>query len=111
MIQSARKPAFVHCYYGRDRTGAVIALYRMLFNEMSYHEALDEALHYKFSSENSGLKRTVHHYKNPQRLESLLLSVQSEANGKQPAPTSNTTRWNSVLMLPGWTRRPKLGRM
>lgn len=82
LIQSARKPVFIHCYYGRDRTGAVIALYRMLFNEMSYDEALDEALHYKFSSEDSGLKRTVHHYKNLQRLESLLPSVQSEAKGQ-----------------------------
>ena len=81
LIRGARKPAFVHCYYGRDRTGAVITLYRMLYNEMSYADAFEEALHYKFSSEDSGLKRTIHHYKNPQRLESLLAPAQSVATG------------------------------
>ena len=81
LIQNARKPVFVHCYYGRDRTGAVVALYRMLFDEMSFTDAFEEALHYRFSPEDSGLKRTINHYKNVQKLKALLPSAQSVSTG------------------------------
>jgi protein tyrosine/serine phosphatase len=81
LIEKARKPVLIHCYYGRDRTGAVMALYRMLYSQMSYEDALEEAYHYKFSSEDSGLKRTLHHYRHRERLEALIPSASSLPKG------------------------------
>jgi tyrosine-protein phosphatase SIW14 len=71
LIQGARKPVFIHCYYGRDRTGLVVALYRMALEGVSFSEAYEEALHYKFSPGDTGLKRTLDRYKNPKKLNSL----------------------------------------
>ncbi len=71
LIQKARKPVFIHCYYGRDRTGAIIALYRMALEGVPYDKAYEEAVHYKFSPEDAGLLKTLKRYKNPKRLSSL----------------------------------------
>jgi protein tyrosine/serine phosphatase len=72
LIQGARKPVFIHCYYGRDRTGAIVALYRMAHEGVPYSQAYAEALHYKFSPEDLGLMRTLDRYKNPKKLASLI---------------------------------------
>ena len=71
IIHDAQKPVLIHCYYGRDRTGAVIALYRMAVEGVSFRKAYDEAVHYDFSSENAGLLRTLRRFRDPKRLESL----------------------------------------
>jgi len=70
-IQKARKPVFIHCFHGKDRTGAIVAIYRMWRQQKSYNEALDEALHYKFNLRDPGLIRTIDRYKNPKKLHSL----------------------------------------
>ncbi len=70
-LQNARKPVFIHCYLGKDRTGGIVALYRMLRQEESYRQAYDEALHYKFDRLDFGLKRTLDRYKDPTKLKSL----------------------------------------
>lgn len=72
LIQDAPKPVFIHCYYGRDRTGAVIALYRMSLGGLPYQKAYEEAVHYKFSPEDYGLMRTLERYKNAKKLNSLI---------------------------------------
>lgn len=41
-------PVFVHCASGRDRTGAVVAVYRVTFNEWGPKEAYKEAKKYGF---------------------------------------------------------------
>jgi protein-tyrosine phosphatase len=71
LIRKARKPLFIHCYYGRDRTGAIIALYRMALEGVPYEKAYEEAVHYKFSPEDAGLLKTLKRYKNPKRLSPL----------------------------------------
>lgn len=42
----APKPVLVHCFHGRDRTGLVIAAYRMMMEGWSYEEAYAEMLRY-----------------------------------------------------------------
>jgi protein tyrosine/serine phosphatase len=71
-VQQAKRPVFVHCYLGRDRVGLVVALHRILQGQMTYDEALEEAVRYKFNADDSPLKRTLDRYKSPKKLQSLL---------------------------------------
>ena len=70
-IQSSGKPIFLHCYHGKDRTGMVVALYRLLLNQKSATDAYDEAYHYRFSRKDHGLSRTLDRYKSAKRLRTL----------------------------------------
>ncbi len=42
LIRDAPKPALVHCWHGSDRTGAVIAAYRLVFQQWTKDQAVDE---------------------------------------------------------------------
>ncbi len=44
-IATANSPVLVHCWHGADRTGTVIALYRMVCQSWSREQALDELQH------------------------------------------------------------------
>ena len=44
-IATADSPVLVHCWHGADRTGTVIALYRMVCQSWSREQALDELQH------------------------------------------------------------------
>lgn len=44
VIARAEKPMLVHCWHGSDRTGAVIAMYRMVFQGWTRAEAIDELI-------------------------------------------------------------------
>lgn len=44
-IRQAKKPVLVHCQHGADRTGAVIAAYRIVEQGWSKHDAIQEMLH------------------------------------------------------------------
>ncbi len=70
-LHDARKPIFIHCYHGKDRTGAVVVLFRMARQEKSFKDAYEEALHYKFSKLDLGLKKTIGRYRTSKPLESL----------------------------------------
>ena len=41
-IKNAEKPVLVHCYHGSDRTGCVVAAYRMVFESWSKEKAIAE---------------------------------------------------------------------
>lgn len=90
-LQKAPKPVFIHCKHGRDRTGAIVAIYRMRRGELSYSQAYEEALHYKFDKWlDMGLRRTIRRYRNPEELNSLPMPVapvsRPEANGVGGSP-------------------------
>ncbi len=44
MIRQAKKPVLVHCRYGSDRTGAVIAAYRIIEQHWSGEQAIEEMM-------------------------------------------------------------------
>jgi len=48
IINSAEKPVLVHCLHGSDRTGCVVAAYRMVFNNWSKEDAIQEFKDEKF---------------------------------------------------------------
>jgi hypothetical protein len=42
ILLDSPKPIVVHCYYGSDRAGAVIAMYRIIFQNWTKENALNE---------------------------------------------------------------------
>jgi len=42
IIMNRKGPVIVHCWHGSDRTGVVIAAYRIIFNNWSKAKAIDE---------------------------------------------------------------------
>ncbi len=42
VIRDAQGPVLVHCWHGADRTGAVIAMYRIVFQGVSKEDAIRE---------------------------------------------------------------------
>lgn len=70
-IRSAPKPIFVTCRVGKDRTGVIVAVYRMWRQEMSFDEARHEALHYRFSPSLLGLNKTLNRYRDSEKVKAL----------------------------------------
>jgi tyrosine-protein phosphatase SIW14 len=44
VISRAPKPVLVHCWHGSDRTGAVVAMYRIVFENWTKQAAIDELM-------------------------------------------------------------------
>lgn len=44
-IRQSEGPVLIHCWHGSDRTGTISALYRIVFQNWSKEEALDELMH------------------------------------------------------------------
>ena len=42
VLRDAPKPLVIHCRHGSDRTGLIIALYRILFQDYTKEQAIDE---------------------------------------------------------------------
>ena len=42
--ETNKKPILIHCYHGADRTGMMVALYRMVYQNWEREEALNEML-------------------------------------------------------------------
>lgn len=45
LLRDAPKPVLVHCWHGSDRTGSVVAAYRVAFHNWTPEAALDEFRH------------------------------------------------------------------
>lgn len=59
IIETAPSPVFIHCEHGCDRTGAVIACYRIRHDKWSSQEALHEARQFGMSPLERGMKACV----------------------------------------------------
>ena len=44
ILVSAEKPVLIHCYHGSDRTGAVVAMYRMVVQNWTREKAIEELM-------------------------------------------------------------------
>jgi len=59
IIETGTKPVFVHCQHGADRTGTIIASYRIRHDKWPSKQALQEAKEYGMSPLEIGMKRYV----------------------------------------------------
>lgn len=44
IIKNRKAPILIHCWHGSDRTGVTVAAYRIIFNQWSKAQALDEMI-------------------------------------------------------------------
>jgi uncharacterized protein (TIGR01244 family) len=59
LIESSPGPVFIHCKHGCDRTGTIVACYRIQHDGWSSGKALKEAVHYGMSPLERGMKEYV----------------------------------------------------
>jgi len=80
-ILNSGQPVFVHCKLGKDRTGTVIAAYRIAHDGWTCDKALDEALTCGMHWYSGGMKRFIQSYQPPAK------SAVDAAALAQPAAT------------------------
>ena len=59
LIDTLPSPVFIHCVYGCDRTGTIVACYRIAGDKWSNEDALAEAKQYGLSSLERGMKKYI----------------------------------------------------
>jgi len=59
LIETSTAPVFVHCQHGADRTGTIIACYRIRHDQWPSKQALHEAKQYGMSPLEIGMKHYV----------------------------------------------------
>jgi uncharacterized protein (TIGR01244 family) len=65
IIDSLPSPVFVHCQHGCDRTGTIIACYRIRHEQWSSEQALREAKQYGISVFSRGMKKYILEFGKP----------------------------------------------
>jgi len=59
VIETLPGPVFIHCRHGCDRTGTIVACYRIKHDQWNGEKALTEAVHYGMSWLERGMKKYV----------------------------------------------------
>jgi len=67
LIDSFAQPVFIHCQYGCDRTGTVVACYRIQHDHWSSDQALKEARKHGISVVEFSMKRFVNAFARPSK--------------------------------------------
>jgi tyrosine-protein phosphatase SIW14 len=62
LFQSESEPVFVHCRRGKDRTGTVLACYRIQHDNWNNRRALEEAKSYGMSRLERSMQAYVLHF-------------------------------------------------
>jgi len=62
LIETAKAPVFLHCEHGADRTGTVVACYRITSDGWPTGRALSEAESYGLSMFQLGMRRYIRNY-------------------------------------------------
>ncbi len=63
VLDPSKQPVFVHCLRGADRTGAMIAIYRIEVDGWTNEQAIEEMQAYGFNDLYQGLLAFVRQYK------------------------------------------------
>jgi protein tyrosine phosphatase (PTP) superfamily phosphohydrolase (DUF442 family) len=87
---SSRYPIFIHCHAGKDRTGAMSAIYRMEMCGWTADEAVEEMRAFGFSSRYRKLFRFVQGYSG-RRGSSSLPADTRVAKSKEASPATAST--------------------
>ncbi len=64
VIKDAPKPILVHCLHGSDRTGAVIAMYRIIFENYTKEKAILELREKKYGYHETIYKNIIEYIQN-----------------------------------------------
>jgi protein tyrosine phosphatase (PTP) superfamily phosphohydrolase (DUF442 family) len=88
IIDSLPGPVFIHCRHGCDRTGTIVACYRMQHDHWALDQALKEASQYGFSWLERGMKGFVQDFGKART--TALASSPSLPLGSQSAPGVST---------------------
>lgn len=59
LIESSPAPVFIHCQHGADRTGTIVACYRMQHDGWTVERAFAEAKQFGFSVFQFGMRRFI----------------------------------------------------
>ena len=59
LIETLPAPVFIHCQHGCDRTGTIIACYRIKYDSWSSQLALEEARKYGLSALERGMRKFI----------------------------------------------------
>ena len=59
LLETLPGPVFIHCKHGCDRTGTIVASYRIAHDKWSNEKAMAEAIRYGFSRFERGMKRFI----------------------------------------------------
>ncbi|MBV9294436.1 MAG: dual specificity protein phosphatase family protein, partial [Acidobacteriaceae bacterium] len=62
LLQNDSQPVFVHCRRGKDRTGTVVACYRIQHDRWKNEDAFDEAKKYGMSFAERGMRAYILHF-------------------------------------------------
>ena len=65
LVSDSSGPVFVHCRRGSDRTGTVIACYRILHDHWENQKALEEARSHGLFFTERGMMHYIQHFKPP----------------------------------------------
>lgn len=68
VIQQSQGPVFIHCEHGCDRTGTIVACYRIQHDGWSYAEAMKEAEIYGLSPLERGMRKYIADFSKSARL-------------------------------------------
>ena len=88
LIETLPGPIFIHCQHGCDRTGTIIACYRIRQEHWSSKAALEEARKYGMSVFEFGMRRYVRAFgrKHFNRPEAIPTQITQSASHEEPAP-------------------------
>jgi protein tyrosine/serine phosphatase len=59
LVDSLPGPVFIHCQHGCDRTGTIVACYRIQHDGWSLEKSMDEAVHFGMSWLERGMRKYV----------------------------------------------------
>jgi protein tyrosine/serine phosphatase len=63
LIETSPPPVFIHCEHGADRTGTIVACYRMQHDGWTVERAFAEAKYYRFSPFQIGMRHYIYAFR------------------------------------------------